>query len=461
MELKKPILIGIFVILGCILITSNTVATQYVWSELSWEYNAGSQISSGIVVGSDGVIYFGDRYDGIFALNSDGTLKWKYSSIGARVDSGGALSNDESIVYFGGDNSEIYAIYTATGVAKWVYDASPTSYLYSGIVVDSADNVYFGLGDSRAMSVTYGGVLRWSHNKSDILPDADENYAGMLIVGNYVYAATYDGLFKYALADGAEQWQHPSLVIAQGTGISVGIDGNIYYGRSGHFYAINQSTGVEEWNFTLANYACTANVVGSDGNIWFVDCDGATTKLYVLNYSTGAEVWHYDIPDWVGSGVSGSTGLALDSNDNAYIGCDDDNLYVIDSSGSLLWTFTAGNDIQSGIAFSPSEDTVYFGSDDGYLYAITTHRFDPSHGIYGNVYLLPLYSEGRDTDITCSNDTFNTSTTANTTGYYIFDNLATGFYWINATLHSYFDNNALVEVVSGYNQTLLSGCDAL
>lgn len=81
--------------------------------------------------------------------------------------------------------------------------------------------------------------------------------------------------------------------------------------------------------------------------------------------------------------------------------------------------------------------------------------------IDGNVYFLPLYSEGRDTDITCSNDTFNTSTTANTTGYYIFENLAAGFYWINATLHSYIDNNALVEVVSGYNQTLLSGCDAL
>ena len=85
----------------------------------------------------------------------------------------------------------------------------------------------------------------------------------------------------------------------------------------------------------------------------------------------------------------------------------------------------------------------------------------PGHGIHGNVYLLPLYTEGEDADITCSNDTFSTSTTADDTGYYIFDKLVAGFYWINATLHSYVNNYALVEVVAGYNQTLLDDCDAL
>ena len=84
-----------------------------------------------------------------------------------------------------------------------------------------------------------------------------------------------------------------------------------------------------------------------------------------------------------------------------------------------------------------------------------------SNGTYGNVYLLPFYSEGKDTNIICSNDTFNTSTTADDTGYYIFENLIAGFYWINATLYSYKDNNVLVEVISGWNETLLSSGDAL
>lgn len=362
--------------------------------DLQWEYNAGSQISSGIVVGSDGVIYFGDRYDGIFALNSDGTLKWKYNTPSTWVKSGTALSNDESVVYFGGNNSELYAIYTATGIAKWVYTVPPpsSSSIYSGIVVDVNDNIYYGPGEGRAVSLTPAGNLRWSVDLTEIDPDWDENYSGMLIVGNYVYAATYKGLFKYALANGAEIWQHAPPNGADGTGISLGIDGNIYYGCTGYFYAINQSTGAEEWSFALSNYACTANVVGSNGNIWFIDCSGASTKLYVLNYSTGLEIWHYTLPNWVGSGVSGSTGLALD-NDIAYVGCDDYKLYVINPDGTLRWSYTTGNKAQSGIAFSPSEDTVYFGSDDGYLYAVEKVPAPPTCGIVAigdKVMLCPI-----------------------------------------------------------------------
>lgn len=84
-----------------------------------------------------------------------------------------------------------------------------------------------------------------------------------------------------------------------------------------------------------------------------------------------------------------------------------------------------------------------------------------SHGIYGNVYLLPLLSEGKDAVITCENDNFNTSTTVNTTGYYIFDKIAAGIYWINATLYNYIDNIAIVEVVAGHDQTTLDNCDEL
>ena len=338
--------------------------------DLRWRYDSGTQISSGIVVGSDGVIYFGNRYDGLFALNSDGTLKWKYSPTNARVDSGGALSNDESVVYFGGDNGQIYAIYTATGIAKWVYDVPPASsgYIYSGIVVDVNDNIYYGPGGGRAVSLTPAGNLRWSVDLTELLPDSDESYAGMLIVGNYVYSATFKGLFKYALADGAEIWQHAPPNGAQGTGISVGADGTIYYGCTNFFYAVNPLDGSEKWSYPVSNYGCTANAVGSNGNIWFVDCSGANTKLIVLD-PDGNLVWDYALPDWVGSGVD-TTGLALDSNDIAYVGCDDNKLYVIDSDGTLRWTYTAGNDVESGIAFSPSPHTVYFGSDDGYLYAV-------------------------------------------------------------------------------------------
>ena len=172
-----------------------------------------------------------------------------------------------------------------------------------------------------------------------------------------------------------------------------------------------------------------------------------------------------------------SPSLTLDEYDHPHIA------YISDASfnANLAYAMYDGYNWY-GELVDDTQDTFWYGvdimlhegsvhisyqryqSDVGLKYAtynLTYMEWEDSQGIYGNVYLLPLYSEGRDTDITCSNDTFNTSTTADNTGYYIFENLATGFYWINATLHSYFVDNALVEVVEGYNQTLLSNGDAL
>ena len=454
--MKKGILIGILIILGCILVLvpANTVATQYVWSEFAWEYNAESEISSGIVVGSDGVIYFGTVWpaaDKIVAVNPNGTLKWEYGTTNS-IRSGIALSNDESVVYGGDLSSGLYAIYTTNGSLKWKYDPSIVGGIWSGISVDDNDNIYFGSEIESLYSIYYNGTLRWNQTFSS----GYECNSQITINESVGYTACGAHFIKFNLSNGSAIWDGETG--GQGTGVSISNDNIIYWGNYDKIKAI-YSNGTLKWEYAIGHLAMTANAIGSDGRLWSVDCNGANTKIVVLN-PDGTLSWEYNVPDWVGSEYD-TTGLALDLNNVVYVGCYDNNLYAVNPDGTLKWIFTAGDDIRSGIAFSPDEDTVYFGSDDGYLYAITTHRFDPSHGIYGNVYLLPLYSAGKDTAITCKNESFSTSTIANTTGYYQIDNLIIDMYWINASLYNYIDNSALVEVVSGYNQTLLDGCDAL
>ena len=451
----KNLLVGISVILGCILIVTNVAATQYVWSELSWEYDAESKIRSGIIVGSDGVIYFGTYWPSkAIALNPDGSLKWEYA-VPNSIYSGFALSNDESVVYCGDMSYNLHAIYTTNGTLKWNYTDVNILEIMSGIAVDDNDKIYFGDTNTSVTSLNYDGTLNWQQNytgESDCQIKIKNSTVG--------YVVGYAGLFEFNLSDGSQNWNYSHT--AQGTGVSIASDGTIYYG--GHdFHAINPN-GSEKWVYSTLTGAQTANAIGTNDHIWFIADQSVVPldkdlRVTVLN-PDGTLDWEYYLWDWVGSGFD-TTGLALDSNNVVYVGCRDHNLYAINSDGTLKWIFTAGDDIRSGIAFSPSEDTVYFGSDDGYLYAITTHRFDPSHGIYGNVYLLPLYSAGKDTDIICKNDTFSISTVANNTGYYIFDDIDPGNYWINASKFSYIDNSAIVEIVSGYNQTLLDGCDAL
>jgi outer membrane protein assembly factor BamB len=53
--------------------------------EFLWEYKTGGNRApeSGIVIDSSNTIYFGSRDSCLYALNSDGTLKWKFNTSGS------------------------------------------------------------------------------------------------------------------------------------------------------------------------------------------------------------------------------------------------------------------------------------------------------------------------------------------------------------------------------------------
>ena len=356
--------------------------------DLRWKYNVGKDIRSGIITDSNGVIYFGTMWSpNVIALNPDGSLKWSYAPSAPDGDIWGglALSNDESIVY-ACDGNYLRAIYTDTGNEAWSYTDVYLAAQYGSIIVDSNDNIYFANYGAGLVSVDSGGNFRWRVG--------DESHSGLAIgkTNTVIYYLDVDnGLREIQLSDGSINWTHKGINWGcYGTGVSIDTDGTIYYGDCSYFYAINPD-GSRKWSFSVGNYAGINNAIGSNGNIWFGDVNGASSKAIVVTPS-GSEVWHYDLPNWIGSGFA-ANGLALDSNDIVFVGCSDYKLYAINSDGGLRWTYTAGDKIKSGIAFSPSEDTVYFGSDDGYLYAIEEIPAPPTCGIVAvgdKVLLCPI-----------------------------------------------------------------------
>lgn len=330
--------------------------------DLKWRYNSGESIRSGIVVGSDGVIYFAQQswadYNDIIALNPDGSEKWRFPVHWLSFYSGLALSNDESVVYAGSLYGGLWAVYTSSGNLKWNY--TPPDDIWSGIAVDANDNIYFGDEDGRLYSLYYNGTLRWMEDY-DLGFELDSQ---ITLKGSVGYTLSYRHLLKFNLSDGSIVWARGTG--GQGTGVSISDDDVIYWGDYDKIKAI-YSDGVPYWEYSV-NLALTANAIGSDGRLWSVDLNGANTKIVVLN-PDGTFSWDYNVPSWVGSEYD-TTGLGLDSHDIVYVGCQDYKVYAINSDGSFRWSYTTGGMVQSGIAFSPSEDTVYFGSDDGYLYAV-------------------------------------------------------------------------------------------
>lgn len=353
--------------------------------DLRWKYNVGKAMRGGVIVDSNGVIYAGTLYAGseakIIAINPDGSLKWEYNLRGSAY-SGLALSNDESALYVGDLHPYLYAIYTATGNLKWEYTDVAINNIYSGIAVDSSDNIYFGTRFGPTLkSLDYSGNLRW--NTAD---NNKENYSQITIKNTSIlYCVTGDGLSQVQLSDGTIDWTYPAG--GQGTGVSIASDGTIYYGGGWDYeYAIN-SDGTLKWRYGPNYDSSSANAIGSNNKIWFIGGYPPNLKLVCLN-TDGSLSWNYSIPDWTGEGTD-TTGLGVDGNDISYVGCRNNNLYAINSDGSLRWTYTADNQIRSAIKFSPSEDTVYFGCNDGYLYAIEKEACGKI-AVGDKVFLLPI-----------------------------------------------------------------------
>jgi outer membrane protein assembly factor BamB len=45
--------------------------------EVNWKYQTNAEVPQSPVIGSDGVVYIPDESGALFAINPDGTTKWK------------------------------------------------------------------------------------------------------------------------------------------------------------------------------------------------------------------------------------------------------------------------------------------------------------------------------------------------------------------------------------------------
>ena len=470
MELIRKILIGTVAGLMALSLVGTGVGEIYV-IDGNWEYSTidiatGSHYGyrSSIGVGTDGNIaiihgdYFWDRlrlthwngtgWESEYISANDTaytpdefqiSAAWSSSGVGHAV-SVDSISDDILHTYWNGTGWETENI-SAAGCGR-----------YTAIAVDSNgyphivyfDSAYDDVGGGSPDGLIYAA---WNGASWDIEPidaNSDEEW--------YMYPSiAIDSNDKPHISYGMDTATDP-LYYGEKTGVSWSLSPIITDRRCGRSDIVLDSNDKPHIAFSDWTNDCLGYVEKTGGS-WvdtYIDCYEVYSPSIVLDEYNHPHIAYITLAYPGGA----------DSNYATYDGYE---WYgeIVDDTHDTLWY---GTDI---ILYNETVHFTYqnFYMPDGGLkyatYNLTYMEWQDSNGIYGNVYLLPLYSEGRDTDITCSNDTFNTSTTANTTGYYIFDNLAAGFYWINATLHSYFDDNALVEVASGYNQTLLSGCDAL
>jgi outer membrane protein assembly factor BamB len=389
---------------------------------VKWKFRTGGAVLSSPAI-SGGIVYFGSTDHIFYALNErSGALRWKFVTK-SRISSSPAVAGGR--VYFGSYDGNFYALDAATGALAWkfatqgehrfsarhLHGAEPAAevmpdpfdfFLSSPTVVNGA--VYFGSGDGNVYALDAGsGALRWTFRTGNVV------HASPAVANGTVYVGSWDSYF-YALdaASGKERWRFKTgedPVINNQVGIqssAVVANGLVYFGcRDSNLYALDATTGVRRWSFSAkGSWVITSPAVRED-TVYFATSDSGL--MLALNAKSGAPVFSLSFSHWP---FFSSPALARDL---LYIGSHAGKLVAIDlKTRTVAWTFQTDDAQKNGptwtkadgtpnyeaafsdffydnmiigvnrmmsvgaILSSPviDDETVYFGSWDGQLYAI-------------------------------------------------------------------------------------------
>ena len=315
-----------------------------------WRYQTGGSIrGASPAVGADGTVYVGSYDSYLYAINPDGSLKWRYQT-GNWLESSPAVAADGT-VYVGSGDDCLYTI-NPDGSLKWCY---PTGNLVSSSPAVAADGtVYFGSYDHYLYAVNPDGSFRWRYQTGGGIWSSPAVAAdGTVYVGSdyyYLYAVNPDGSLK---------WRYPAGFFVRSSP-AVAADGTVYVGSDdSYLYAINPD-GSRKWRYQTGGcIAVSSPAVAADGTVYVGTYDYC---LHAVN-PDGSFRWRYHTD----GNVYSSPAVAADGT--VYVGSDDSCLYAINPDGSRKWRYKTGDRTWSSPAVA-ADGTVYVGSFDGYLHAI-------------------------------------------------------------------------------------------
>lgn len=320
--------------------TANSpLPAQYNAQNKPWSFQTEKGIFSTPVIDHAGTIYVGSADHNFYALDRDGTLKWKFAT-GEIIDSAAAIpqigltSDSQTILVPSGDGL-IYNLKTDANVSDaervvWKFDAR------------SAPGTGFNNWFEGNVALGYDGTI----------------YAGSTNF-NY-YALTPGGQMKWTYPTTSNNWSIAAL----------GDDGTIFWGSNDTYIRAVDPNGQEKWRKMTLGFIAASAAVGSDGTVYMGSFD---SYFSALDPQTGAEKWKFKTNDHIYA--SAALGHDAQGNTNAiYVASADGTLYALTTHGTLLWKYDTGDVIRSSpvIGKTPdsSADIIYFGAGNGKLYAL-------------------------------------------------------------------------------------------
>lgn len=242
---------------------------------LNWKHDYGMNIFSHVInIDKDSSIYFTSADEYLYSIyKHDGEIRWKKKYDGGFGASSPIFSPDGETIYIAGHDNFLYAL-NLDGSLKWRFSHGPVSVIP---LVDNDGNTYvIGKVDSVGLhSISPDGEIRWSYNFANWIAGRSLLLcAAMDKNGNIYFPAPtqqkekiisldYYGIFRweYAFEQPDEQIAVPLICDAEGT---------VYCGSTwGYYYYAISSEGELLWKLPLNGYQVdNSGAIGSDGTLY-------------------------------------------------------------------------------------------------------------------------------------------------------------------------------------------------
>jgi len=262
--------------------------------------------------------------NGVYAIDRlTGKIMWSYKLLDDELIKGAIVVSDDGSIYFivvemGGYDSDkgktyLYAL-NSDGSLKWKKEISPTQPHFWGTTspaLDSEGNIYVNVCVSTTTPPTYA-IISFDSNENERWRYEFEGIEGVIwpspvVYNDTIYCMTCKGLFALTRSTGGFLWNNSSYSGQDTTPPVVGNDGTIYAG-AGNFFVAYTSTGGVKWVFNAKAKLISQAVIGGDGTIYLgttaknFDSDVSDKKggfLWAIDPSTGGAKWFFDIDPWM------------------------------------------------------------------------------------------------------------------------------------------------------------------
>jgi PKD repeat protein len=345
----------------------------------SWNFTTQWGVMSSPAIDQDGTIYIGSYENYLYAINPDGTEKWRH--LAGEPVTAATIGKDGNIY--------IASKYSLNAIDKdgnrlWNYDVFAE---INDLALGLDDIVYIitSSNDKTLRAISKNGELIWSLGidwlssnsmRVSIAPDGtiytigpSEDYSKSIL-----YAVNPNGLIKWTKEIGS----------IFNNRIAIGSDGTVYIGDTwSHFYAINPD-GTEKWTYDGQNDLGIPTgrqymfepTIGLDGSIYTV-VEGAGFKYYIFSLSPKGKLnWAYEVNDQNYPSNKILSSVTVGADEMLYFPVNDSNLYALHPDGTLAWKFSFNDfeDMMIGYELTPTinENKTLFVGYGKKLFAVNT-----------------------------------------------------------------------------------------